>query len=261
LDEANSMMYLGDIHRLQSKYDLARDCYEKALPVFQKTANTLSNQATCLKSLGQLYGELGSIDLAITTLNDAIAKYWEDGQKLGVCNCYNSMGIIFNTEKRYQEALDVYDKAIRIAPGGYLYLNRADTCIEMGQYDQAAQAVKAAEKLTPGQSYIPYHRGRLALFRKDPQTALSFFRTAIRITPEEGDFRRWLTLGLAICNQIAETAQALSEALKYTYNVKELKPILASLEKLAVLYGENPAITELRRLLNQAIQEREKTAS
>ncbi|CAF3516994.1 unnamed protein product [Rotaria sp. Silwood2] len=94
--------------------------YEKATKFFQRQLNHLddknsSEAACCYTSLGDVARAIGDYDLSITYHKKAleIHSYVPNNDQL-ISIAYNKLGAAFRQKKQYEEALEVYQKCLKI---------------------------------------------------------------------------------------------------------------------------------------------------
>jgi protein O-mannosyl-transferase len=105
---------------------------------------------------------------------------------------HNNLGLALMAEGKINEAIEQYNKGIRIMPYVLIYINRGVAYGELGQYKQAIDDFDHAIRLNPGYQ-IPYYNkgvvyGKLGRYKQ----AIEEFNKAISRNPEyaEGYYRR-----------------------------------------------------------------------
>ena len=188
----------------------------------------------------------------MNTLRDAAQRFRELGLKGSEANCYNSMGNIYNDQKRYAEAIDAYDQAIERKLTAMWYRNRANNYIDMECYDLAVKDLEQAEEIQPGHPHLFLHRGRIALWQEKPEEAASHFRQAVQLRPKLGEFHLWLALASFVNQQADQGFDHLERGIQLTYTSKDIQSALESLEKIVQVYGQGSALEEARTKLQNA---------
>ncbi len=255
LGEANCIQGLGDVHLSLSDYEAARTAYQQALPLFQQIGDK-HNEAYCVGQLSQVLAEQEQIDEAIHTLQHAAELYHAIGAVVGEAGCFDRIANVYHNQKRYEESLAAYQHAIDIAPdGGYWYHNRAHTYIAMEKYDLALQDIERAEKTGIYLEYLQKHRGMIALWQQQPQTAVELLQHATQQRPKDGSFQCSLALAL-LANGDTEAFATMETGLKLTYRKKTVERTLEELDKLVRIYGERAEFAQMRTLLTQELMQR-----
>ena len=246
---ADSCTWLGDAYRILDEYGQARERYEAALPIYRQIGDRLG-EANCIRSLGELLGEIGQIETAINSLEEAANLYRAIKLKNSEASCFNSMGNLFHQHKQYEKAANAYQQAIYIDPYAMWYRNRADTYIKMALYSAASEDLEIAETLQPGQPYTFLHRGRVALLgEKQIEQAISQFQQAIILRPALNVFHFWLVYAYLANNNYLQAKESLQQGLRVTYKTKDIDDAIEELEKLEQIYGVLPHSDELRQQL------------
>ncbi len=95
-------------------------------------------------------------------------------------------GNLFISEKRYEEALEAFNKAIEINPkDGYVFSRKGIALGIMGRYEEALEAFNKAIEINPKDGYTLSNKG-IALGNLDRyEEALAAFNKAIEINPKD----------------------------------------------------------------------------
>jgi len=260
LGEANCMRSLGDVYLNLSELESAQNTYQQALILFQQSGSKLG-EANCIRRLGQILAEQEHIELAIQIVKQAAELYRTIGLIVDEARCFDKIANVYHDQKRYEESLAAYQQAIAIAPeGGTWYHNRADTYIAMEKYDLALQDIERAEKTGTYLEYLQKHRGMIALWQQQPQTAVELLQHATQQRPKDGSFQCALALAL-LANGNAEAFATMETGLKLTYRKKSVENLLEDLDKLVRIYGERGEFAQMRTLLTQELMQRSEMPS
>ncbi len=251
--EANVIQALGDVHVMLAEYSEARTRYEQALPIYQTIGDRLG-EANVIQALGDLHGEMEQIAEAVSLLQDAAGRFKALGLVSPEAGCWNSMGNLWNTQKRFDEAIAAYNKAIELKPEAMWFRNRADTHIELKEFTAALEDLDQAEQLHPGQPYVSYHRGRIALWQQQVNQALLHLQEAVAMRPGNNVFQFWLAIAWLVNNHLEEARHTLQIALDLTYKEKALTDLLTELQEMAALYSSLSGFDVLQQTLEKAWQ-------
>ena len=101
--EAVCLQMLGDILRMQDKYDEASSTLADAKVQFESIGNQLG-AAQCLRSLGNILRMQTKYDEASSALTDAKVQFESIGNQLGAAQCLRSLGNILSMQDKYDEA-------------------------------------------------------------------------------------------------------------------------------------------------------------
>ena len=126
---------MGFVHLREGRYRIA---YNLLLPLPKN--NAIANQIWLGLGLAQM--SLDQIDQAEASLQKSL----KTGQ--ASWKAYNAMGVIYNKHKKPQEALEMFDQALRLRPEiPALYNNRGLSYMMLGNYKDAESSFWQALKL------------------------------------------------------------------------------------------------------------------
>jgi tetratricopeptide (TPR) repeat protein len=99
----------------------------------------------CYNNRGNIYKDLGNYTQAIEDYDKAIKI------KPGFADAYNNRGVSYNFLGNYRQAIDDFSRAIKIKQGysGIYYLNRGIAYNGLGNYNQAIDDFSRAIKIKP----------------------------------------------------------------------------------------------------------------
>lgn len=253
LGEANVIKALGDVYVMLAKYYEAQTHYEQALILYQTIGDRM-DEASVIKALGDLQGEMEHIVEAVSLLQDAATRFKTLGMITSESNCWNSIGNLWNAQERFPEAIKAYNVAIELKPEALWFRNRANTYAEMKEFKSALQDLEQAEKLHPGQPYVRYHRGRIALWQQQVDQALLNLQEAVAMRPGNNAFQFWLAIALLVNNHPEEARHTLQIAIDLTYKEKELSDSRTELQEMAALYSLVPGFDLLEQTVKKALE-------
>ncbi len=116
---------IGCVHDEQGSYDKAIEYFLKSFKIDEELGNK-HGMSKCYNNIGIVYKEQGSNDKVHPVKRDSLFnranEYYlkslkireELGDKNGIANCYNNIGIVCNEQGSYNKAIEYYLKALKI---------------------------------------------------------------------------------------------------------------------------------------------------
>jgi serine phosphatase RsbU (regulator of sigma subunit)/Tfp pilus assembly protein PilF len=111
---ALSLLNMGALHADKGKYALAQECYDKCLPLAKKIKNDEIEMA-CKLNMGLVEVNIGKIEIAEQLYREAMTYYKGKGDEFTVIFAYVGLGEIAQKRKKYEEALDYFNIALKLA--------------------------------------------------------------------------------------------------------------------------------------------------
>jgi tetratricopeptide (TPR) repeat protein len=177
----------------------------------RQQAEALASKIPHLKIRGE-----GDKALAEKRFEDAIVKYKEALQSDKDADIYHNMAIALANTKKYEEAIEAADQALKLKPQEKVYqdlkkqiadykqnevltkaqggLEQANKAFEQGDF---AGALKQYEQILPtvpekNQPGIWFQIARTQARLKQPDKAIEAFKRAMELAPENADYRKAL---------------------------------------------------------------------
>jgi tetratricopeptide (TPR) repeat protein len=113
LGEANAIQALGDVARMQARYDEAAERYDQALPVYRQIGDRLG-EANAIQALGDVARMQARYDEAAERYDQALPVYRQIGARLGEANALVSRARLAITTGERADAVSVMADAIHI---------------------------------------------------------------------------------------------------------------------------------------------------
>ena len=98
-----------------------------------------------------------------------------------------SEGILSADYDEHEEAIEFYDKALKIIETGEIYLNKGISLVELEKYEEAVACYDKAASLDTNDSLIWYNRGVALTQLEKYDDALSSYEKAIEVSPGYAD--------------------------------------------------------------------------
>ncbi|WP_346137951.1 caspase, EACC1-associated type [Streptomyces coeruleofuscus] len=112
-DHAGAFKGLGEIHRLQGRYEEATAAFQEALTIYQALGSR-SGQAGAMQGLGEIHRLQGRDEEATAAYQEALAIFQALGDRLGQAYVTQGLGEIHQAQGRYEEATAAYQEALTI---------------------------------------------------------------------------------------------------------------------------------------------------
>ncbi|MFH1135188.1 MAG: tetratricopeptide repeat protein [Pseudomonadota bacterium] len=158
ISESAEVYYnLGYIKTAQGKY-------EEAIAAFRKATQINNAFARAYQKMGEVYAKLGREEEAQKCLELAAEIYMDKNmdenaeqiymQALQInpktLNIYNSLGILYRRQGKFNEAIKMYRKARRVNPyDEHIYYNMARVFMSLNELKDAAKCLTRAVELNP----------------------------------------------------------------------------------------------------------------
>lgn len=171
---------------LAELYKQGRDRFEsvrfgEALIYFKKVGREIPNDAEVQYYIGECYRYMGQYEEAIEVYNKAIKIRPKYG------NAYWGLGECYNKTKRYQESLDSFKQAIEIDPNDELsHSSLGDLYAVLGRYQEAIESSTQACRLSNYKDY-DYIASLAAVYSQagDFDKAVEYQEKAIELAKDE----------------------------------------------------------------------------
>ncbi len=169
-----------DAHFTLGEIYLAQQKFSDALPEFNKTLEiSPANSEAFRGKIFSLYYS-GKEKEASELVESAISK----DPKTSIN--YYIKGVIANNKGKYARALESFDKALLLNPGGNefnIYLNRGISYLELEEAEAALKDISKAIELGPDNASAYHSRGRVYYASKQYSEAVKDFSRSVEINP------------------------------------------------------------------------------
>lgn len=202
---------LAEAHYKVGVASLNRNDLQRALVEFQKSINLNSEDKKVHFAIAQVYDRQERSGEAIRELSEATRidpSYSE---------AYNYLGTIHTKERRYEEALTVFRKALEnplYATPQMAHYNMGLTYQAMGRDDDAVRKFQQSTRIDP--SFMPGYLawGQLAGRAGRHREAVDAWRGAISLAPQALDVRMELAIALYNDHQDAMAIQEFRRVIQ-----------------------------------------------
>ncbi|HEY2292308.1 MAG TPA: CHAT domain-containing tetratricopeptide repeat protein [Thermoanaerobaculia bacterium] len=189
--QAEALLGLGLLQRDCLHDDRAAlQAFTRAEPLF---AGSPVFEALVRQHRGEIRFDLGDLDGAINEYRRALELRRQIGDRAGEARTSNALGYALHLRGRYDEAADLFDRALAFAPGGDSS-QRASTLINRGQLDRdLGETERARERFSEALGIARQAKdrdkeaaalnalGRLALDARQPSVAQKRLEEALKL--------------------------------------------------------------------------------
>lgn len=191
---------LGSLYYNEGKFEKSEESYRRALDLDPSEKSALISLANLLRYRGRFEEAEGFLKKALVSAQDEFV--------------YIELGKLYRNWKRYDKALEMFQKAIEINPRndlaysyglGYLYR-------DMGRFEEAERSFKKALELNPS-SFNYAGLGDIYRDTKKYELSEEMFKKSIELNPRNEAYMGlgWLYLGQ---NKLDEAEQAFKKYLE-----------------------------------------------
>ncbi|PFO00040.1 hypothetical protein COJ85_18600 [Bacillus sp. AFS076308] len=154
------------------------DQLDKQLTYYKEQVNEKPNDPKLRVQLGYTYFLKGDDSAAIkeyTTAKSLDKNYYD---------AYLNMSIVYDKEKRYDDALQMAIKAVKISPRDYKgQLLKGRSYRKLKMYDKATEALQEAYRLKNGNTDVIYEAGLVAVAQGKKKEAEQLFKESLSFDP------------------------------------------------------------------------------
>ena len=150
VEEGKLSIALAQIYLSQSMFAEAKEFYERAITIMEKTGNK-RGEGIAYEGLGPVFLSLGEYVKAKEYCEKALAISMEIGHRPGEATCYGNLGNVFCSLGEYVKAKEYYEKALAIsmeigdrAEEATWYGNLGNVFCSLGEYVKAKEYYEKA---------------------------------------------------------------------------------------------------------------------
>ncbi|MBN1551706.1 tetratricopeptide repeat protein, partial [bacterium] len=222
---------LGQISFAEGSLDIARELLEKAL-TFHRDLNDRSNEGITIANLAKVFSRQGHIDKALQLYEQAVSIHKKVGNRIHVSPCLANIAVLYNFKGKLDVALRLYRESLKLHK-------------EIG--DRRSESVTLSNIAS-----LLFEMGKL----KDVE---SLFNEALEIQREigdkgyEGKTLRSLALFYYHQKQYENSEKLLNQALQLHKEVNDPYAQITALRNLAFFSAEKGDLETAFRYLDEAL--------
>lgn len=113
LQEANTMVNIGEIYTLKGEFLVAQKFFNEAIERFKAIQNPLGIAKTT-NILGDIYRQTGDLNQALTLYSQALNLFNETNNINAAAHAYSNIGLVMEGQNKLEAALNNFKKALDI---------------------------------------------------------------------------------------------------------------------------------------------------
>ncbi len=196
---AQSYLNLGLASYRKDEYIKTKECYEKALNIFENTKNILG-KGNCYFGLAEVYSGMGDFELGTEYCIRALKIFEENNYQIGEGRAYAQLGWFNLSLKNHLTALKNLEKSINILAEindvqlGEAYRNKGNVYQELGKEDSAVfnynMSVYFSRKLfnRNSESYALNNLGKYYFDHREYSKAMDYFNNSLLIDKAHNNY-------------------------------------------------------------------------
>lgn len=283
-DSLRALQYLelGDLYAY-SHQDSAVNFYQKAFRHAQDGGHT-ELAGKCLNYIAVVYIYRSEYDTTIHYLNRSIDLMKKAGDKGGMANGYNNLGVIYKNRGNFEKAIEHFRKTASLRQDledqltdpdrkrnnteklGQAYNNQGNIYYQFGDYSRAIEYYRKAlgyfESIgdSDGISACYNNMGNVFEEQKSYDRATRYYEQALKVYRKQGDIRN---MGTCLNNlgevhlkreQIGKAREYFEKSLQYRKKANDKRGISAAYSNLAMVSLKNRQYDEALDRLHQALK-------
>ncbi|PWU02584.1 MAG: hypothetical protein C5B52_05015 [Bacteroidetes bacterium] len=194
----------------------------------------------------EIYDRMGLVLRKMGRSEEAVAAY-KTGLELNSHDpeLLEHYGISMYYARKYEDAIDAYQKAIKIKKSPFLYVHLANSLDASGKFDEAINAYSEAIRMNANYAPAYYNMGVAYQDAGNSKKAIEAYRKAVELEPDYGNaFNNLIILlrgkreyreAVKLCYQVLE---ALPENLDVYYTVVEVLKEADRMDEAFTVYGK-----------------------
>ncbi len=197
--QANSA--LGDIYKIFNRPERAVYFYKNALDVEPDNTETHLKLARTYEQLGDFSSSLKEYSLALNASSESeeilnsLERIWQKkvDENPKDAEAHANLGVVFQKQKRYMEALAEYRKAETLNPTNInTKINIGTLYQEQKKYDQAVSVYNSILALQPYNASVLVYKAECFKALKRNQDAIELYKTALNLEPKNSSIKAQL---------------------------------------------------------------------
>ena len=204
-----------EVYEIEEAYEegmemMERGDYEKALEIAERALSLRPDDVDLMYLKGCALFALGQLDSAWEIVNEALMT--EDGEVNS--DIWFLKGLILKKKGQLTEALEAYDKAILFdeEPSEEILIEKGDTLLTLGRYEEAMEAFLFAEELNPENFLALKGIAKIELERGNYERAINACKEALDLYKGDAEVWRMMAIAHYALEEFNLSAKAATEA-------------------------------------------------
>lgn len=204
-DNARALHFLGVLAAQDGNFSHATDLISRAVEIGSPDAEMCSNLGNALSELGRIDDAMAAYDRAILIDPNYAYAYLNRAHRfLGLkklpaaladfeafleripqhAEAWQLRGDTQVALRRYEEGLNSYSTALKLAPSYILFINRGSTLEKLHRFEEAANDFRRAIEIAPDNFLAYFNLGTVLHKNFKIEEAIAAFDKAIRLNPQ-----------------------------------------------------------------------------
>ncbi len=224
---AQSNIALGDIYKIFNRADRAVYFYKKALELEPNNTETHLKLARTYEQLNDFSSSLKEYSLALNSSSEnedilnSLEKIWQKkvDENPKDAESHANLGVVFQKQKRYAEALAEYRKAETLNPANInTKVNIGTLYQEQKKYDAAINVYDSILKIQPYNSQVLTYKADCFKELKRNNDATELYKAALKLDPKNSAIKAKLF-------ELLKDTMPADEVLAFLYKNVQNKPM------------------------------------
>lgn len=234
LDAGNALLYFCKERDLQEGIEVGISLIEKGLSGLE------SDLDQALESYVGFINDFGRQEQGVSFLK----QEWKSRPKEILYGCY--AGVLLEEEKRYDEAMALYEEALRVEPNAFSYYRLGEVYKEMDLVEKAKEAYELCVYYDHRNSGAYENLALIARMEEDEESEKKYLYTMLQFDPLDVNIER--------LSQLCKTESDYTELIHYLETMETSSLQGWIMDSLAYVYGAKGDENQEEKYLLKALE-------